>query len=100
MNNRIDTQSLSSALLGRVTRAEQGGQSSSQESVSGVSQSRLSLTESASRLQQAASAGNGEAVFDARRVAEIKDAIANGSYRVDPGVVADQLIHFDRSIDF
>lgn len=100
MNNRIDANNMSASVVGRVQRADQGGQASGQDNVTGISQSRLSLTESAHRLQEAINVGGNEAVFNAKRVAEVKEAIANGSYRMDAGVIADQLIHFDRTIDF
>ncbi|AQP35573.1 flagellar biosynthesis anti-sigma factor FlgM [Vibrio anguillarum] len=36
--------------------------------------------------------------FDSAKVAAIKDAIANGSYRVDPERLADNMIKFEKEL--
>jgi negative regulator of flagellin synthesis FlgM len=38
-------------------------------------------------------------VADAERVRAIRDAIASGNYEVDPGVVADKIIQFNRELN-
>ena len=45
-----------------------------------------------SEVSATLSTGEGGAAFDASRVAQIKDAIREGRFEVDAGVVADKLI--------
>jgi negative regulator of flagellin synthesis FlgM len=56
----------------------------------GVADDSVKLTDSARSLQDAARAGNGNEV-DTRRVEQLRQALANGTYQVDPGRIADRL---------
>lgn len=55
------------------------------------------LTDSARALQDAAKV-DGQAAIDARRVEKIRQAIADGSYQVNPAAIADKMIALDAQI--
>lgn len=56
------------------------------------SSSQVTLSPAVSQLQNAiAMAGTGE-VYDAKQVASIKQAIANGDFKVNPEKIADKLL--------
>jgi len=57
----------------------------------------VKLTKSARSLQDIARAGNGNEV-DAKRVEQIRQSLADGSYRIDPGHVADRLMSLETQL--
>lgn len=57
----------------------------------------VKLTESARSLQDIARAGNGNEV-DTKRVEQIRQSLANGSYRIDPGHIADRLVSLESQL--
>ena len=58
---------------------------------------RVALTDSARALTEAARADSGSPV-DAAKVAHLRQSIANGSYQVNPGRIADGLLTLDKQI--
>lgn len=56
----------------------------------------VDLTDSARQLQDLQAAVAGTPVVDSGRVEALRDAIANGSYTVDPQRIADGLLAQDR----
>ncbi|WP_266171278.1 flagellar biosynthesis anti-sigma factor FlgM [Dyella subtropica] len=62
-----------------------------------VSGDRVQLTESARALQ--AARGGGSSSFDAKRVEQIRQSLADGSYRVNASKIADGLISLEGKID-
>ena len=59
----------------------------------------LALTDSARAMQEAASAqASASPSFDAAKVASVRAAIANGSYSVDAGRIADKLVAMERQM--
>ncbi|NUO72481.1 MAG: flagellar biosynthesis anti-sigma factor FlgM [Frateuria sp.] len=52
------------------------------------------LTDSARALQEAAKV-DGQAVVDTKRVEQIRKSIADGSYQVNPGAIADRMLALD-----
>jgi negative regulator of flagellin synthesis FlgM len=55
------------------------------------------LTDSARALQDAAKV-DGNAAIDTKRVEQIRKAIADGSYQVNPAAIADKMIALDAQI--
>lgn len=58
----------------------------------------VSLTDEASRLAELERTLANIPVVDAKRVEEIKQAVSDGSYRVDPVRVADKLSAFESAL--
>ncbi|HTH68842.1 flagellar biosynthesis anti-sigma factor FlgM [Rhodanobacter sp. T12-5] len=56
---------------------------------------QLKLTDSALALQEAAKPGDA-AVIDQSRVDQIRQSLADGSYKVNPGNIADRMIALDQ----
>lgn len=54
------------------------------------------LSDAAQALQQAGKRLDNEPDVDAERIASIKAAIADGSYKVDSGRIADKMLQFDK----
>jgi negative regulator of flagellin synthesis FlgM len=52
----------------------------------------------ASHVQTADSVSSAEAPFDSQRVAEIRQAIAEGRFQVNPGKIADKLLSEVRAL--
>jgi negative regulator of flagellin synthesis FlgM len=50
-----------------------------------------------SRLEEALQSSP---AVDAERVRAVRDAIASGSYEIDPGAVADKILHLERELNF
>jgi negative regulator of flagellin synthesis FlgM len=59
------------------------------------SDDQLKLTDSALALREAARADESSAI-DSQRVEQIRHALADGSYKVDAGRIADQMIAMDQ----
>jgi len=57
----------------------------------------VKLTESARSLQDIARAGSGNEV-DTKRVEQIRQSLADGSYRIDPGHIADRLVSLESQL--
>jgi len=58
---------------------------------------QLKLTDSARALQEAARLDTSSAI-DSKRVEQLREALANGSYQVDPGRIADRMLSFERQL--
>lgn len=58
---------------------------------------RLRLTDSARALQDAAKV-DGQQAIDTKRVEQIRQSIANGSYKINPAGIADKMIALDAQI--
>ncbi|ELA8065739.1 flagellar biosynthesis anti-sigma factor FlgM [Vibrio parahaemolyticus] len=80
---RNDSSATSSATESKKAPAQQDAVSLSQQS------------KAVSKLQKDMAASP---AYDSAKVAEIKEAIANGSYRVDPEKLADNMIKFENEL--
>ena len=58
---------------------------------------QLKLTDSAQALQEAARQKDASPI-DARRVEQVRQALADGSYKVDAGRIADRMIAMDQQL--
>ena len=61
------------------------------------SDDQLRLTDSALALQEAARPGDTAAV-DPQRVEQVRKALAEGSYKVDAGNIADRMLAFEQQL--
>ena len=59
---------------------------------------QVTLTQSARSLQKIAEAVANAPVVDTGKVAAVKLAINNGTYKVDSGRVADKILQFEKSL--
>ena len=58
----------------------------------------VSLSQQSRDIEQLHQEMASKPAFDAAKVAAIKEAIANGSYRVDPEKLADNMIKFENEL--
>ena len=58
---------------------------------------QLKLTDSARALQEVARLGDASPI-DAKRVDQVRQAIADGSYKIDAGKIADRLLAMDQQL--
>ena len=58
---------------------------------------QVNLTDSALALQQAARADQSTAI-DPKRVEQVRQALANGSYSINPGRIADGMLAMDQQL--
>jgi negative regulator of flagellin synthesis FlgM len=57
----------------------------------------VKLTDSARALQEAARTDD-SAVIDSKKVEQVRTALANGSYQINPGRIADRMLSLDAQI--
>jgi negative regulator of flagellin synthesis FlgM len=69
-----------------------GKQPTPQGPVASSRDDKVELSEGSSLLKRVEEALNNVSVVDAKRVEEVKQAISEGRFRVDSGVVADKLL--------
>jgi negative regulator of flagellin synthesis FlgM len=62
-----------------------------------ASDDQLKLTDSALALQEAARPGDTAAV-DPQRVEQVRKALADGSYKIDAGRIADRMLAFEQQL--
>ncbi|ULU27328.1 flagellar biosynthesis anti-sigma factor FlgM [Dyella terrae] len=58
----------------------------------------MQLTDSARALQEAARTTDG-ATMDTKKVDQIRQALANGTYKVDAGRIADRMMSLDNQLN-
>jgi negative regulator of flagellin synthesis FlgM len=58
----------------------------------------VSLSADAQRIHAAVSMTAGQNVFDVERVSEIRQALATGTYSIDPARLADRFIRFNANL--
>ncbi len=103
MNNIISNSGLPS--LAHTSKAQQPGSSTTPavettgSSASGAAGpgDRVRLTDSARALQDASRSGENSPV-NAQKVAQIRQALDNGSYQINPARIADGLIRLDQQL--
>ncbi len=81
-----------------VSRTEQTVSQQETGSSSNVTDS-VSLTDTAARLQKLENTIAELPVVDAQKVEDIRSAIANGEYEVNPGRIADKMMSFDAELN-
>ena len=75
----------------KVTVARSEASVPQQETGESVTKDTVSLTETASNLQQLSNSMSELPVVDSQRVSDIRQAIANGDYPVDAQAIADKM---------
>ncbi|WP_114241657.1 flagellar biosynthesis anti-sigma factor FlgM [Dyella sp. C9] len=66
-------------------------------SVSGAND-RVQLTDSARALQEASRTGTG-ATVDTQKVEQVRQALANGTYQINPSRIADRMMSLDSQLN-
>ena len=80
-------------------RADSSSVSDSREAKkSNQGQDAVSLSQQSRDIEQLHQEMASKPAFDAAKVAAIKEAIANGSYRVDPEKLADNMMKFENEL--
>lgn len=81
-------------------RSESNSSSSSSDTVSRSSQNQdaVSLSSQGKAIGEMHNKMVSQPSFDNAKVAAIKEAIANGSYKVDPEKLADNMIKFEKEL--
>lgn len=70
------------------------GTTVSANGASGKADDQVKLTDSALALQQAARASDG-ATVDQKKVEQIRQALADGSYQINPGRIAERMLSLE-----
>ncbi|HFD32073.1 MAG TPA: flagellar biosynthesis anti-sigma factor FlgM [Gammaproteobacteria bacterium] len=90
-SNRAQVSSNQSSSVKNRNEAKQ----SSETENSSAQADRVTLTNTASRLQDIEQQLSNASSIDSARVAEVQSAIANGEYNVDSDRVADKMLAFE-----
>lgn len=77
-----------------LNKATGNGSKPAAESASQPSDT-VSLTETAAMMQRIQARLEQQPVVDTARVEALKNAIANGTYQIDSGIVADKMMSFE-----
>ena len=59
---------------------------------------RVQLTDSARALHEASRTGSG-ATVDTKKVEQVRQALANGTYKIDPSRIADRMMSLENQIN-
>ena len=81
-----------------ATRSEAGSSNSDSVKESRSSQDSVSLSQQGKAIGQLHQDMASQPSFDSAKVAAIKEAISNGSYRVDPEKLADNIMKFENEL--
>jgi len=84
-----------SSNAGNTVKIRDGADSSGGSDSSAASGDRVTLTNTASRLQNLEQKLSGASPIDAERVASVQKAISSGEYSVDADRVADKMLAFE-----
>jgi negative regulator of flagellin synthesis FlgM len=81
-----------------ATQGSSGTTASDAASSSTGTSDRVQLTDSARALQEAARTNDG-ATMDTKKVDQIRQALANGTYKVDAGRIADRMMSLENQLN-
>ncbi|HID45159.1 MAG TPA: flagellar biosynthesis anti-sigma factor FlgM [Chromatiaceae bacterium] len=93
-NNPAPSSGSASEIKGAANESARADQSTGKSSVNDT----VSLSETAIRLGQIGVAVENQPVVDTKRVEQVKQAILDGSYSVDPTRIAEKLMEFDMAL--
>ena len=83
---------------GSASTPSVGATSSEAASTTSGSDDRVQLTDSARALQEASRTSQG-ATVDTKKVEQVRQALANGTYRVDASRIADRMLTLDSQLN-
>ncbi len=93
------TRSSETADSGRARRAENAGNAAAEKpAAERAAGERVELTESAQRLRKLEARLAAQAEIDEKRVAEVKQRIAEGRFDLDPRRIANKLIKIEKDL--
>jgi len=82
---------------GSATQNATGTTGSEAASGTAGADDRVQLTDSAKAMQEAARAHNGAEV-DTKKVEQLRQSLANGTYKVDPSRIADRMLSLESQL--
>lgn len=94
---KIDNSIPSASPLGRVTESSSRPSAATPSAAPGASDS-VAITNLSARLNELEGVLSGVPVVDGEKVQSIRQAIADGRFQVDSGVVADRLLSSAREL--
>jgi negative regulator of flagellin synthesis FlgM len=104
MTNKITGQGFRPIDSGSSQRPVQSGRSDAGQTAAGSGASssadQVNVTSSSLLMSRLEEALQSSPAVDAERVRAVRDAIASGSYEIDPGAVADKILHLERELNF
>ena len=80
----------------QVTTGHSKSGPAQEETAKPASSDTVTLTSTAARLRDLGNSLSALPVTDAQRVAEVKQAVENGTYKIDAGRVADKMIALEK----
>lgn len=93
-SNQTPASGNSSPIKGAASEEASAQKSTGKSSVSDT----VSLSETAIRLGQIGVAVDNQPVVDTKKVEQVKQAIMDGSYSIDPTRIAERLMEFDMAL--
>lgn len=103
VTNKIDGYKSSQPLVGSSAKGAKGaavgkaaGATRAGEAAEASGADQVTLTQSARDLQQVAAAVEKAPVVDARKVEATRQSIRNGTYSIDAGRIADNILRFEK----
>ncbi|MCL9783911.1 flagellar biosynthesis anti-sigma factor FlgM [Vibrio sp. S4M6] len=101
IDNIRSGQSMTSSSTRNSSRTDAGsskGADEAKKSASGTNEDAVSLSRQGKEIGAMQNQMAAKPAFDSAKVAAIKEAIANGSYTVDPEKLADNLMKFEKEL--
>lgn len=100
LSNKIDgcgSQAMTASAT-RITTVERAKRESAQAETAAPARDSVSLTRGAQQLQQLEAAVRELPVADVSRVAAVRARLLNGTYQINPQVIADKLVRSEWEI--
>ena len=97
-NNGVQARMAAEALEAKKASVPEAREEAKQSTATGGAPDQLSLTSEASQLQALEGQIAELPVVDTQRVQQIQNALATGSFQVDPAKVAEKMLNFESGL--
>jgi len=101
MTDKINGQGFRPIDSGSTRRPAQSSRADTGQPAAGASASsadQVNVTSSSLLLSRLEEALQSSPAVDVERVRAVRDAIASGSYEIDPGIIADRIVQLEREL--